>query len=427
MEPVTLSYPLHDWRLDNGLRVVVSPDHSSPVVAVNLWYDVGSGDEVPGRTGFAHLFEHLMFQGSRNVASGDHLGLVQAAGGSVNGTTSFDRTNYFEAVPVGALRLALWLEADRLATLLDALDQDNLDNQRDVVKEEKRQRYDNVPYGDVFEHLVRLVFPADHPYGHLTIGSMADLDAASLDDVRAFFTTHYSPDRAVLTLVGDLTPDEGRALAEEYFGSIPRGPVRERPATAPLPPLSGVPRAEVTAAVPRDAVYLAWRVPAVGQPDLEALTLATAIIGDGLTSRLHRALVREELAEGSSAFVMPLVRGTSLAVAYARCRDDVSPDDLETALLAAWASFVTEGPTPTELHRAQAQLAREWLGDLADIQHRADTIGQLTTQRGDPHRLNTRLAEVQALTVDDVATAARRWLAPSQRAVLIYRAEEAVA
>ncbi len=424
MESVTLSYPLHDYRLANGLRVVVSPDHSSPVVAVNLWYDVGSGDEVSGRTGFAHLFEHLMFQGSGNVASGEHLGLIQAAGGSVNGTTSFDRTNYFEAVPVGALRLTLWLEADRLRTLLDALDQDNLNNQREVVKEEKRQRYDNVPYGDVFEHLVQLVFPPDHPYGHLTIGSMADLDAASLDDVRAFFTTHYSPDRAVLTMVGDVGPDEARQLADEYFGAIPAGPERPRPSTAPLPTLNGVPRTVVRAAVPRDAVYLAWRVPPVGDPALEALSMATSVLGDGLTSRLHRSLVRSELAEGSSAFVMPLARGNSLAVAYARCREGVTTDDVEAAMVTTWDDFVADGPTEIEVARAQAQLARAWLGDLADIQHRADVIGQLTTQRNDPDFINRRLAEVQTLTRADLTAASQRWLRTEHRAVLVYQAEE---
>ncbi|MEZ5202716.1 MAG: pitrilysin family protein, partial [Micropruina glycogenica] len=190
MAPV-VHYPLHQATLDNGLRVIVNPDPSVPVVAVNLWYDVGSRDERPGRTGLAHLFEHLMFEGSANVTSGEHLATVQSVGGSANATTWFDRTNYFETVPTGALDLALWLEADRLASL--QVTQHNLDNQRDVVMEEKRQRYDNVPYGDVMLHLVQLTFPADHPYGHPTIGSMDDLAAATLDDAKAFFATHYAP------------------------------------------------------------------------------------------------------------------------------------------------------------------------------------------------------------------------------------------
>ena len=204
----TLAYPIVQTTLPNGLRVVASPDHGAPSVAVNLWYDVGSRDEQTGRTGFAHLFEHVMFQGSAHVPSGQHIALLQAAGASVNATTWFDRTNYFETLPVGGLDLALWLEADRLGTLLDALTQENLDNQREVVKEEKRQRYDNVPYGDVMELLNGLTFPADHPYGHTTIGSMDDLDAATLADVQAFFRTHYLPNNAVLSIVGDVEPDD---------------------------------------------------------------------------------------------------------------------------------------------------------------------------------------------------------------------------
>ena len=196
---ITVDYPIVEQRLANGLRVIASPDHGAPSVAVNLWYDVGSRDEEPGRTGFAHLFEHIMFQGSAHVPSGQHIGLLQAAGAAVNATTWFDRTNYFETLPTGGLDLALWLEADRLGSLLDALTQESLDNQREVVKEERRQRYDNVPYGDAMELLNALTFPADHPYGHTTIGSMDDLNAATLADVQAFFRTHYRPSNAVLS------------------------------------------------------------------------------------------------------------------------------------------------------------------------------------------------------------------------------------
>ena len=229
-----IAYPIHTRSLPNGLRVVVSPDHSVPAVAVNLWYDVGSRNERPGERGWAHLFEHLMFSGSEHVASGEHLNALQAVGGIVNATTWFDRTNYFETVPTGALDLALWLEADRLASL--QVTQHNLDNQRDVVMEEKRQRYDNVPYGDVMLHLVQLTFPADHPYGHPTIGSMDDLAAATLDDAKAFFATHYAPSNAVLTLVGDIDPTDGIARANSFFGGLAASsrPVRE--VTAPLPP-----------------------------------------------------------------------------------------------------------------------------------------------------------------------------------------------
>src|SRR5690606_21028785 len=207
-DPPPTSYPIIQTVLENGLRVIASPDHAAPSVAVNLWYDVGSRHELPGRTGFAHLFEHIMFQGSAHVEAGQHIGLMQAAGAVVNATTSMDRTNYFETLPTGGADLALWLEADRMGTLLDALTQENLDTQREAVKEEKRQRYDNVPYGDAMQRLIQLTFPSEHPYGHTTIGSMDDLNAATLDDVRAFFATHYLPNNAVLTIAGDLEAED---------------------------------------------------------------------------------------------------------------------------------------------------------------------------------------------------------------------------
>lgn len=425
MQPSLITYPLHERRLENGLRVVVNPDSSVPVVAVNLWYDVGSADETHDRTGLAHLFEHLMFQGSAHVKSGDHLGLVQAAGGSVNGTTSYDRTNFFEAVPKPALRMALWLEADRLGTLLETVDQASLDNQRDVVKEEKRQRYDNVPYGDVWHRLLAFSFPDDHPYAHPTIGSMEHLDAATLTDIRAFFTSHYRASRAVLTLAGDVTPDEGFRLAEQYFGHLPERPGRLRPTVEALPPHVGIPRRDVQAAVPRDAVYATWRLPAIPHPDLEALGLATSVLGDGITSRLHQALVRTELAEGAGAFTMSLARGNSVAVASARCWEGVAPEDLEAELVAAWQRFVDEGPTDEEHERAKAQFAREWLTELAALDQRADRLGQAATLYGSPDWVNQRLRTVMAVTRDDIVGATRHWLAPENRAVLTYRTSEA--
>ncbi|MEA5051848.1 MAG: pitrilysin family protein, partial [Propionicimonas sp.] len=321
-----LQYPVHTTTLDNGLRVVVSPDPAVPIVAVNLWYDVGSRDEQPGQTGWAHLFEHLMFQGSANVASGEHLNTLQNVGGSVNATTSFDRTNYFETVPTGALDLALWVEADRLASLADNLSQANVDTQREVVKEEKRQRYDNVPYGHAVRHLVELVFPSEHPYGHVTIGRMADLDAATPEAAQAFFGRHYQPENAVLSLVGDLTVREGFRRAEKAFGWIAGGERRPRTNTAPLPGLRGRPRQEILADVPADAVYLAWRLPARDSRRFDATDLALAVLGDGQSSRLQRVLVRErELAASASAGALGLIAGTSLGLASARALPGVSP------------------------------------------------------------------------------------------------------
>lgn len=224
-----------EHRLANGLRVVLSEDHLTPVAAVCLWYDVGSRHEVKGRTGLAHLFEHLMFQGSAQVKGNGHFELVQGAGGSLNGTTSFERTNYFETMPAHQLELALWLEADRMGSLLAALDDESMENQRDVVKNERRQRYDNVPYGTAFEKLTALAYPEGHPYHHTPIGSMADLDAATLEDARAFFRTYYAPNNAVLSVVGDIDPEQTLAWIEKYFGSIAAHDGKPAPGTARCP------------------------------------------------------------------------------------------------------------------------------------------------------------------------------------------------
>lgn len=416
-----LGYPLHTRRLDNGLLVIVNPDPSAPIVAVNLWYHVGSKDERPGLTGLAHLFEHLMFQGSANVESGDHLNLIQAHGGSVNATTWFDRTNYFETVPVGALDLALWLEADRLGTLPTALTQENLDNQRDVVKEEKRQRYDNQPYGDVLEHLTSLTFPADHPYGHTTIGSMEDLDAATLEDALEFFNTWYVPGNAVLTLVGDIEPELGFTKADRFLGSVPAGSPPVRRAAQPLPRLSGVPRVVTDARVPSGAVYFAWRLPARETPQMDALELALDILGGSDASRMHRALVRDSsVSSGAGASAIGLAEGNSFGFAYARALDGTSLSQLESAMVDQVSRLATDGPTEAEVARSQIQFERAWLEQCADFASRADTIGAFATFHGDPEMINTRLSSMQQITASDVREAAREFLDPDHRAVLEY-------
>jgi predicted Zn-dependent peptidase len=423
MEPViTLAYPIEERTLHNGLRVIASPDHGAPSVAVNLWYDVGSRDEEPGRTGFAHLFEHIMFQGSAHVASGQHIALLQAAGGSVNATTWFDRTNYFETLPTGGLDLALWLEADRLGTLLDALNQESLDNQREVVKEERRQRYDNVPYGDAMELLIALTFPADHPYGHSTIGSMDDLNAATLADVQTFFRTHYLPNNAVCSVVGDVEPENAFERVATFFGHLPAGEKPAKPSSEPLPPLPGDGRTETSAAVPAEAVYFSWRLPARGTPAYDALDLAFGILGHGQTSRLHKALVRSlEHAEAANATSLGLIGGNSFGFAYARARDGVSVEQIEDDLITEVERMRSDPPTEREVRRAKAQFERHWLHELARVDSRADALGEYATLHGDPELVNRRMAQVDALTADDIATALEQWLRADQRATLVYR------
>ena len=422
---VQLDYPVHQRYLDNGLRVVVSPDPATPSVAVNLWYDVGSRHELPRRTGFAHLFEHLMFQGSAHVGPAKHIAILEAAGARANATTSFDRTNYYESGPAGILDLALWLEADRLGTLPVALDQDNLDNQREVVKEEKRQRYDNVPYGDTLQHLLALVYPGDHPYSHPTIGSMEDIDAASLEDVRTFFGTHYMPNNAVLSIVGDVTPDHAWERADHYFSPIA---ARTRPTTRAsraLPFITGEPRVDLEQPVPSDAVYLCWRLPALDSRAYDALRLAFDVLGDGQTSRLHRALVHDlDLAESAGSGTIGMIDGTSFGFLVARSRDDTTAAQLESAMREQVAAYLLEGPTADELARARAQHERSTLQDLASLSTRADLLSGYSVLCDDPGLVNRRLGQVMGLTDTDVILTSRHLLQLDNCATLAYHSTQ---
>jgi predicted Zn-dependent peptidase len=340
----------------------------------------------------------------------------------VNATTWFDRTNYFETLPVGGLDLALWLEADRMGSLLDALTTENLDTQREVVKEEKRQRYDNVPYGDVMQRLNSLTFPAEHPYGHTTIGSMADLDAASLEDAHAFFRKHYLPNNAVLSVVGDVTVEDALARVERYFSRLVPGDAPPHPEADVLGPLDGTEREETSADVPAEAVYLAWRLPARGTRAFDALDLFFGVLGHGQTSRLHRALVRDaEVAESSGAASTGLIGGNSFGYAYARARSGQSLAAVEDALVAQVDRLAAEGPTQTELARAKAQYERHWLHELSRVDSRADALSEHATLEGDPELVNTRLAEVDAVGPDDVAAAVTEWFGSDRRATLLYK------
>ena len=419
-----LDYPIAEHTLDNGLRVIASPDHAGGSVAVNLWYDVGSRHEEPGRTGFAHLFEHLMFQGSANVASSEHFSLLQPAGASVNATTWFDRTNFFEALPAGGLDLALWLEADRMGTLLDALTEENFDNQREVVKEEKRQRYDNVPYGDVIELIISQVFPDGHPYSHTVIGSMEDLNAAGVEDARAFFRRFYMPNNAVLSIVGDIDTETAFAKAEQYFSPVAAGNRPPTLVTDPLPPLSGLPRQETVADVPADAVYLTWRLPAERAPGFDALDLAFGVLGQGQSARLTRELVRgRELAESTFASCLGLIGGTSFGMVGGRARDGVAVEQLEEALVAEVERLTSEPPTTAEVERAKAQFERQWMHELARIDSRADQLSGAATQFDDPSLINRRFTEIARLQPDDVSAAISDWFTADRRATLVYRQE----
>ncbi len=415
---VTFTYE----RLANGLRCILAPDALAPVVAVNVWYGVGSKHEVPGRTGFAHLFEHVMFQGSAHVRKAEHIALVQAAGGTMNGTTWLDRTNYFETLPSHRLDLALWLEADRMATLLEALNQDNLDNQRDVVKNEKRSSYDNQPYGLWSHKLQAHLFPPDHPYHHPTIGSMEDLDAASVEDVAAFFRTYYAPNNAVLSIVGDFDPAEARASVERYFG-----PIAAAPPPPPLPemgvPLSlgGEVREVVTDRVPLTRIYFGFRAPVFGDPRLRALEIGGQILAGGKGSRLHRRLVREErIAQDVAFFVMGFVGGASIAAGWATVRPGVDPGRVEAAYLEELDRIGREPVTADELSRAHALVETESLAALQRVEDRADQLSMYATLFDDPDRINRELDGYLAVTAEDVRAVAADVFRPENRAVVTY-------
>ena len=421
-----LTYPIAEQTLDNGLRVVVSTDRAVPIVAVNLWYDVGSRHEPPGLTGFAHLFEHLMFQGSRNVPSGQHFALLENAGASLNASTFFDRTNYFESLPSGGLDLALWLEADRMAYLLDAVNQENLDNQRDVVKEEKRQTYDNRPYGDTYERLVKIAFEPAHPYGHMTIGSMEDLDAATVEDVHAFFRTHYGPNNAVLTIVGDVAEEEAFIAAKRYFGHIPAIP---QPPAAPdgtIGPLAKVVRDDVVADVPSDLVTMLFRLPVDGTRELDAGAVALDVLAGGQSSRLNRRLVRDEqIAQSVSGGALPLVGGVSFGTLTGVAVDGIELQRVEDALLAEVEQLAEGGVTDDELKTAQAQGERDWLEQLATCAGRADELSHHALLFGDADRVNRRIDEVQDVTAEQVQQVAQQWLRADHRAQVTYRKKNA--
>ena len=418
-----------DERLANGLRLIVAEDHLAPVVAVCIWYAVGSKNEVPGKTGFAHLFEHVMFQGSRHVAKTEHMGLVQAAGGTLNGTTWLDRTNYFETMPSHQLELALWLEADRMATLLDALNQENLDNQRDVVKNEKRSSYDNRPYGQWFHKLQEHLFPPEHPYHHPTIGSMEDLDAASLGDVAAFFRTYYAPNNAVLAIAGDVDPAQARAWVERYFGEIAPNPKIPPLGYMSVPPtLGGESREVIEDRVPLPRHYFGFRAPCFGDPRLDALEVAAQILAGGKGSRLYRRLVREErIAQDVAFFALGFVGGASIAAGQATVRPGVDPAVVERAFEEELERMALEPVTDDELARARALIETFELEALQRVDERADRLAMLATLLDDPDLINRQLARYLAVTPADIEAVAAEVFRPDNRVVLTYMPEAAPA
>ena len=425
----SLQIPIVEHRLANGLRVILSEDHATPIVAVNLWYHVGSANERDGRTGFAHLFEHMLFQGSEHVGANEHFELVQRAGGTLNGSTWLDRTNYYETIPAHQLELALWLEADRMGRLLPAMTQQKLDTQRDVVKNERRQTMDNQPYGTWWEKLPALCYPPDHPFHHSLIGSMEDLSAASLEDIAEFFRTYYTPDNAVLSIVGDFEPATAMAMVEQHFGPIPKGTGRPplRPMT--LPPRFGSWHQElVEDEVATARTFLAFRIPPFGAEGWFAASLLGAVLGMGEGARLPHALVRQQMiAADAGAYTFDLPKGADLLICDVTARPGVPLSTVMDALIAEVERIRRDGVTPAERDRALALAESQWVMGLQSAGARADKLSQYATYFGDPRRVNEELARYAAVTVDDLHRAAQELLCDDNRVSLSYVPRSAAA
>lgn len=407
--PVDIPYQMK--VLPNGLTVIVHEDHKAPIVAVNVWYHVGSKNEVPGKTGFAHLFEHLMFQGSENLKS-DYLNYLQDLGATdLNGTTFFDRTNYFQTVPVNALDTALWAESERMGHFKAAIDQPRLDEQRGVVQNEKRQG-DNQPYGRVFELILKQLFPPGHPYSWETIGSMEDLDAASLDDVRHWFETYYGPNNAVLAIAGDVTPDEAFARAEKYFGDIPPGPPVTR-IEEWIPRNEALRRQSMVDRVSQARVYMAWTGPRWGTRDAYLLGLAAGVLAGDKNSRLYQRLVYKDQIATDVEFAPMSLEIAGITYLQASAQPGVPLTRIEAVINEELARFRAEGPTADELERVRTQQRAGFqraVEKVGGFSGKAGTLAESMVYGGSPDAWKQELLVADAATPADLRDVMRRWV-----------------
>ena len=405
-----------ETTLKNGLRVITVEDPAAPVIAVSVTYNVGSRNERPGRTGFAHLFEHMMFKGSENVGSGEHFLLVFNNGGTMNGTTNEDRTNYFEALPVNQLDLALFLEADRMKSL--AITKENLDNQRNAVQEERRLGVDNQPYGKSEEIQQGLLYD-NFAYKHTTIGSMEDLNAATVDDVAAFFKMYYAPNNAVLTIVGDFKAADAVAKARQYFESIPRQP--DPPAVDMTEPQQKQERrTTVDDGLARAVrVDLAFKAVPGNTPDFYALQVLSAALQSGQSSRLYQKLVREKEMVANVGGFMDEKRGVGAFYTNATLRPNVKEEDVEKAIYEEIDRLKKEPIADWELQKAKNTTRRNFINGLQSSLSRAVTMGQYTVYYNEPDLINMRVDKVAAVTKEDVQRVANKYLIDTNRTVVI--------
>jgi zinc protease len=404
-----LSVPITVDTLENGLTLIVHEDHSVPNVAVNIWYLVGSGDEKPGRTGFAHLFEHLMFMGSQNAEYPAFDRLLEAAGGNNNGSTTNDRTNYYEEGPANALALMLWLEADRMGWFLPTMTTEKVDLQRDVVKNERRQSYENQPYGLAWENLSRALYPAVHPYSWPVIGSMTDLSAASLDDTKNFFRQYYVPNNAVLAVAGDVNPAEVKALVRQYFAEIPRGPAITR-STAPAFALVKDTAAVIEDRVQLPRVYNNWHTAKVYSADDAALDLLAYLLTGAKNSRLTQALVYNQQIATNVVSFNDGKRMDGDFMIYATAKPGHSLPELQRIIDSELHRLMNEGPTQRELEQAQNSTESSFLDGLERIGSKANQLNSYYYFVGTPDYFQQDLARYRAVTGQDIQRVARQYL-----------------
>jgi zinc protease len=414
---VRITVPFEQFTLKNGLNVILHVDKTTPTVSVNQWFHVGSGYEKPGRTGFAHLFEHIMFEGSKNVPEGMFDQWLEAAGGSNNGSTNIDRTNYFEDIPSNALELALFLDSDRMGYLLDDMTQEKLDGQRDVVKNERRQSYENRPYGYAFLMLFESLYPKSHPYSWPTIGSMADLSAASLDDVKDFFRMYYAPNNASISIAGDIDPVTTKALVEKWFNEVPKGaPVPQQDRTVVT--LMEEKRMTIEDRVQLPRLYMAWHSPASLTPGDAELDLLASILAGGKNSRLYKKLVYDmQIAQDVSAFQSSAKLG-SIFVITSTARAGHTLAEIEREIQAEIDAVKQQTPALRELDRARNQYEASFIERLESVNGKADMLNNYYYLTGNPDYFNEDLARYYAIDPQDISTVAAKYLKDNGRVVI---------
>lgn len=409
----SIKIPFETYKLPNGLTVILSEDRTTPTVAVNIWYHVGSKNETPGRTGFAHLFEHVMFTGSGNVPYGYHDKLTEGVGGSNNGSTSNDRTNYYESIPSNYLETALWMESDRMGFLLNKLDLDKLNAQREVVKNERRQGVDNQPYGRVNEIFAAAMYPKNHPYSWPVIGSMTDLTAASEEDVKAFFRLYYAPNNATLAVVGDFDPAQTKAWIQKYFGDLPKGQPVQRPSVA-LGKLTAGKRLVYEDRVQVPRLYIQWPTVGFKHDDVYALSMMGSILSGSRTARLTKALVYDSSKASNVSGFNNSSEDVGVFQVTVVPRPEATLTQLEVAVDEVLQKFMAEGPTAEELQKAKSGLELNFLRGLESNLGKAEQLNSGSVFYGNPGHFSSNYQKTLAVTAADVKRVANQYLTRSR-------------